>query len=58
MFAPSVGIGGKQMVLELVFLVKKNLNMFSWRMMEIEKNKFVSRIVLKIKKQWDIFSRS
>jgi hypothetical protein len=39
------------MVLELVFLVKKNLNMFSWRMMEIEKNKFVSRIVLKIKKQ-------
>jgi hypothetical protein len=51
MFAPSVGIGGKQMVLELVFLVKKNLNMFSWRVMEIEKNKFVSRIVLKIKKQ-------
>lgn len=46
------------MVLELVFLVKKNLNMFSWRMMEIEKNKFVSRIVLKIKKQRDIFSRS
>ena len=25
--------------------------------MEIEKNKFVSRIVLKIKKQWDMFSR-
>lgn len=46
------------MVLELVFLVKKNLNMFSWRVMEIEKNKFVSRIVLKIKKQRDIFSRS